>query len=293
MPGTIVDNPSPDETQDNSDQQNITVGDSSADNTFSWKGNLNSDLQGSPLLKKFEDTPEGLAKAFESHAGLEKLLGHDKIPVPKDENDTEAWAKFSKALGIPDKAEAYGLPDAEIPENLQGISFNKQQFAEIAHAHKLTPSQASSMWKVYTEKTMESYGKAIEEHKKNMVQVVNQLKGKWGDAYEANVDLGQTVINKFSGSPEAEEFLTATLVKDPRGIEFLARIGNQFAENKVGDFSYKRFSLSPDEAQNEIDTILRDPKHPYNNAEAPQAERQRAIDYVNSLYAVKIKPGKR
>ena len=49
-----------------------------------WKANLGTDLRDSPLLQKFEDTPDGLNKAMESHANLEKLLGHDKVPIPKD-----------------------------------------------------------------------------------------------------------------------------------------------------------------------------------------------------------------
>ena len=49
----------------------------------SWKQGLSDDLKNSPLLQKFEDTIEGLSKAFESHANLEKLLGHEKVPIPK------------------------------------------------------------------------------------------------------------------------------------------------------------------------------------------------------------------
>lgn len=259
--------------------------------SFTWKDKLGSDLANAPTFQKFEDSTEGLKKAFESHASLEKLLGHEKVPIPKDANDVEGWSRFSKAMGIPDKAEQYGLPDVELPESMKGLSFNKQQFAEIVHAHKLTPGQAKGLWEAYTNLSKEAYAKALESHQKNLESVVNQLRSKWGDTYDTNIELGQTVINKFAATKEENDYLTSIMTKDPRAIEFLARIGNQFAENKVGEFSHKRFSLAPEEAQKEINKILSDPNHPYLNDKSVPKERDAAIDYVNSLYRI-INKGK-
>jgi hypothetical protein len=267
---------------DNQDQQNNAGGEA----TKSWKSNLGADLQKSPLLQKFEDTPEGLTKAFESHISLEKLLGHEKVPIPKSLDDVEGWNRFSKAMGIPDKAEAYGLPDIELPGEMKNMTFDKKTFAEVVHAHKLTPDQAKGLWKAYTDMAKTAYDKFAKEHQATLQQVVNKLRGEWGDTYDSNIQLGQMVINKFSADKETEDYLTATLTKDPRGVKFLAKIGNEFAENKIGSFSIQRFSLTAEQAQAEIDGILRDPKHPYNNDKATQAERNRAIDYVNGLYAV-------
>ena len=235
-------------------------------------------------MQKFEDTKEGLGKAVESHLSLEKLLGHEKVPIPKGPDDAEGWNRFSKAMGVPDKAEAYGLPDAQIPESLKGMTFDKQKFAETVHAFKLTPGQAKGLWEAYTNMTKEAYSQAMKDHEAKMTQVVNQLRGEWGDAYETNVDLGQLVINKFASDKEAQDFVTASLMKHPNGVKFLSKIGSQFAENKIGEFGYTRFSLTPEQAQGEIDAILRDQKHPYNNDRASQAERDRAINYVNGLY---------
>src|SRR3990167_1052390 len=258
-------------------------------NNFNWKGQLAPDFANSPTMQKFSDDKSGFNEAVKSHLSLEQLLGHDKVPIPKGDDDTEGWNRFSKAMGIPDRAEQYGLPDAEVPESMKGMTFDKAKFAEVAHAHKLTPGQAKSLWETYTNMTKEAYSKALKDHEDHMTQVVNQMRGEWGDAYDTNVELGQLVINKFSSGKEMEDYVTSTLMKHPNGIKFLSKIGNQFAENKMGEFSHKRFSLTPDQAQEEIDTILRDEKHPYNNDRSSPAERERAIDYVNSLYAVKAR----
>lgn len=250
---------------------------------FSWKGQLAPDYANSPTISKFSDDKAGFNEAVKSHLSLEQLLGHEKVPIPKGPDDAEGWNRFNKAMGIPDKAELYGLPDAEVPESMKGMTFDKNTFAETVHAFKLTPGQAKGLWEVYTSKQKEIYQNAIKQHQDHMNQVVNQMRSKWGDAYETNVELGQLVINKFF-SKEVQDKATAVLLKDPELLEGLVAIGNQFAENKTGEFGYKKFSLTPDQAQEEVDSILRDPNHPYNNEKATRAEHERAVDYVNNLY---------
>jgi hypothetical protein len=255
--------------------------------TSSWKSGIGADLRNSPLLQKFEDTPEGLGKAFESHANLEKLLWHEKVPIPKDINDVEGWNRFSKAMGIPDKAEGYGLADAKLPDSMKGITIDKNKFAEIMHAHKVHPSAVKGIWQVYQEMNVQAYEAAVKEHQEKIVTAVNQLKGQWGDAYETNVELGQTVINKFSEDQEMNDYLTATLTQDPRGIKFLAKVGDQFAENKIGEFAMKKFSLAPDEAMDEFTRMSRDLEGPYMNTKGKftPKEHQAAMDRANALLA--------
>ena len=262
--------------------------DPQAEVTGTWKDKLSPDLRNSSLVQKFDDSDEGFSKAFESHANLEQLLGHEKVPIPKDADDIEGWNRFSKAMGIPDKAEGYGLGDAEYPEEMSYMKesmIKKDEFAEIVHAHKLTPDQAKGLWSELQRRNIESFERASEKFKTDMDTVVNKLRGEWGDAYDTNIELGQTVINKFTSSKEDNDYITAMLSKDPKGIKFLAKIGGEFSENKIGDFAMKNFSLSPEQAQNEITKIQRDPNHAYNNEKATPQEHDAAVDYVNSLFA--------
>lgn len=256
---------------------------------FSWKSKIGEDLSNSPSLKKFEDTPEGLKKAVESHISLEKLLGNEKVPIPKDEKDTEGWARFNKAMGVPDDPKGYKLDDPQLPESMKDLTFGKDQFAEVVHKYKLTPTQAKGLWQAYTEMSGKAYMNYSEQLKTKLNENANALKSEWGEAFASNVELGDMVINKFSEDKETGDFLTATLSKDPRGMKFLAKIGKQFSENKVGDFQYKRFSMTPDEAQKEITSILGNPDHPYTSSKASHKEHEAAVAYVNSLYAIKMK----
>lgn len=257
---------------------------------FSWKTQLAADYANSPTMKKFEDTKEGFNEAVKSHLLLEKLLGYEKVPIPKGKDDTVAWELFNKAMGIPAKPEGYALPDVEMPDSMKGMHFDKAKFAQVVHQHKLTPEAAKGLWGAYTEINKQAYAQAMKDHQERMTGLINQMKGEWGDAYQSKVELGQMVINKFSSDQETNDFITSTLVTDPRGIKFLAMIGDQFAENKIGEFKYQRHSLTPDEAQNEWDAIKRDMNHPYNNEKVPQKERDRAIEYVNTLIGIARRP---
>lgn len=284
-PTTDVENASPEATPAASVSTETPA--STPGMTGGWKTGLNTDLRNSPLLQKFEDTPEGLNKAIESHANLEKLLGHEKVPIPKDVNDVEGWNRFSKAMGIPDKAEGYGLADAVIPDSMKGMTLDKNKFAEIVHAHKLTPAQAKGLWEAYSRENISAYDTAMKAHQENLTKTVNTLKGEWGDAYQTNVELGQMVINKFSPDKETNDYITSVLSQDPKGIKFLAKIGDQFAENKIGDFQMKRFSLSPEETMDEITKIKNDLNGAYMNQSGKFSarEHQAEVDRVNAMYA--------
>lgn len=242
-------------------------------------------------MQKFEDTPDGLAKAMESHLNLEKLLGHEKVPIPKGVDDKEGWARFNKAMGIPDKAEGYGLKDAQVPEGMAALKLNegKAIFADMVHKLGLRPDQAQGLWDSYAKMSMENYGKQLQAHQERVAEAVNQLKLQWGDQYKANVEMGQMVINKFSDDQETNDFITATLTQDPRGSKFLAKIGAQFAENKIGEFQLPRFAASPESARNEIEKITKDPNHPYSNPKSSKAEHDQAVEYVNRLHAIVLK----
>ena len=251
--------------------------------TATWKNNLSSDMQNSPLLQKFDDSTEGLNKFTESHLNLEKLLGHEKVPIPKGVEDQEGWSRYRKAMGIPESAGGYELEDAQMPESAQNAMFDKTQFAEIMAKNNATPAQAEGMWKEYTDLTKSTHDKLMQGYQAKVDEAINTLRQDWGDSYDANVELGQTVINKFSSDKEMNDYLTATLSSSPQGIKFLQKVGEQFAENRIGGFDVKRYSMSPSEAKQEYEKILSDQSHPYTNPKATSQEHGEAVKYVNSL----------
>ena len=254
--------------------------------SFSWKGKVGADLSKAPSLGKFEDTQDGLAEVAKSYVNLEKLLGHDKVPLPKGPEDLEGRAQFNRAIGVPAVATEYNLPDAELPEALADVSFNKEAFQDIVHKHHLTPDQAQGLWKAYTDMSGNVFQSHMTAHEDLVNKNANALRAEWGDSFAAKVELGDMVITKFAGNQEDADFLMATLSKEPAGMKFLAKIGQQFSENRVGEFHYQRHGLSPEEAGDEITKIKADPNHAYNNLKATDKDHDAAVAHVNRLIAM-------
>jgi hypothetical protein len=259
-----------------------------------WKEQLPTDIKDSPLLKSYENTAEGMTKAFNGYLSLEKMLGREKIPVPKGDDDTEAWGIFAKAMGVPDKPEGYGLEDAKLPDNLKDMTMDKNEFAQAMLESRVPKASVNKLWKIYQQKNVDALNKAIQKQQQQVTEAVNQLKSEWGDAYNINVELGQQVINRFSTDNAENDWLTAVLTKRPAGIKFLARIGDQFAENKVTEFQIKKNTMSPEGAKEEIDRITKDLEGPYHNHKEKftAREHQAAVDRVNLLHAVINRAGK-
>lgn len=258
---------------------------------FSWKSKVGEDLSKAPSLGKFSDTPEGLAEVAKSYVNLEKLLGHEKIPLPKGPEDVEGISAFNKAIGVPDAPEKYNLPDAKMPVGSESVSFDKGTFQQVMHKYGLTPQQAAGLWKEYGSMMGESYNKMTQSYSAQLDQNINALRKEWGDAYAANVELADMAISRLAENQEQGDWLTATLAKNPHGLKWAAKVGNLLAENKVGDFQYKRFSMTPAEAKNEVARIKLDPNHPYNNEKATEDDHQSAVDHVNRLISISM--GKR
>jgi hypothetical protein len=286
--GELLDNTVAQEDNDSTQEgtQETQEATETKQDTFSWKDKVGNDLANSPTLQKFDDTPEGLKKAVESHLNLEKLLGHEKVPLPKGADDAEGRARFNKALGVPEKPEMYNLEDPKIPDSMKELTFGKDKFAEIVHKFDLTPAQAKGLWSEYTKLSSNVYASHKTALESKMNDSINALRSEWGDAFASNVELGDMVISKFADDADMGNYLTATLGKTPEGMKFLAKIGKQFSENKVGDFQYKKFAMSPDEASAEIAKIKNDPNHPYINEKASQKEHDAAVNYVNNLISI-------
>lgn len=250
-----------------------------------WHANLPTELATSPSITKFPNTKEGFSQLAKGYTELERVMSNEKIPVPKGPDDKVAIDLFRKAFKIPEKAEGYGLPDVEIPASLKGLAFDKNAFATVVHGQNLTGEQAKGLWQAYTAMNQAAYDKALSDQKAQLTEISNKLRLEWGKDYDGRIQLGQQVINKFTENQEDNDWFTATILKDPRGARILAKIGEQFAENRIGEFKYETGGLSLADAEKELSS-MQDPKHPLKDMKAPQADHDRAVARQNELIKI-------
>ena len=268
------------------------VEESPVSQTNDWHSSLREDLRASNALKKFKGDSEGLNGLLNSYNHLEKLLSHDKVPLPKDFSnpDDPAWGLVKKAFGIPEDPSGYTFKPTE------GV--NLDEFATMAHELDLMPGQAEALLTVFG-KLFENGQVAQQQSQKQaqineevrLTETINQLKSEWGDEYDLNVERGQALINKFSDDEGMNDFITSVLCNDARGVKFLAKIGSQFSENKIGNsFQPDKFGVGNDTSE-DINKLTSDMNSPYwnRNEKYTKKEHEEAVEKVNRLRAMALR----
>jgi len=243
-------------------------------------------MRNNPNIQKFKDK-EGMAK---SYLELQKLLGHEKVALPKDENDAEAIAHLNKALGVPDEPKGYDLKVPEPIPGLEQVQFGMDEFKQISHELNLTQKQSEKLLEKYNGMLTDIQKGAQDAYVEQLNGTKKELMNEWGLAYESKVKLAQDVMNKFSGNKETFDYVNSKIGGDPTTLKWLALVGESFKEGSLGDLGNPAtgFTKTPSEAKGEYDKIMNDPNDIYwsgvrNNQIVSESVRKERIGYVESL----------
>lgn len=200
----------------------------------SWRETLPDDLKESASLSKFE-TVEGLAK---SYTNLEKMLGGDKVNIPKD-GDEEGLERWYKAGGWPEDAKGYEFePPAEVPEGMVYDEELDGRLSGILHSAKLDKRQAAAvrteLMKMVGEGAMENMDAsklADDQRAQALAESEAALKKEWGNAYEQNGKIAGRAINQLFGDELTAVFEENGLGNHPA----LIRAAHQMGKKLIGE----------------------------------------------------------
>lgn len=191
-----------------------------------------------------------------SYKNLEKLLGSEKVPLPKDANDAEGWDRLFKAAGRPDAPEAYGL------DKIEGADpeFSKAAAAAF-HKAGLNPQQAANLVEFYG-----AQAKAVQEAQETAFAQQSQLEmgellKEWGPASEARISAARQGA-QLLGLDEATAAKIERAVGSRALTEMMFKIGERTSESTFrsggpqgGDSSF----LTPASAAEQKASLLKDP----------------------------------
>ena len=201
----------------------------------SWRDSLPEDIRASTSLSKFE-TLEGFAK---SYVNLERMLGSEKVPVPK-EGDEEGWQRYYKAGGLPEKPEDYGFSQPErVPDGMVYSQELDQRLAGIMHGAGLNKSQASKVREQLMAIVSEGgtaqleAGQKAEADRKAAIQAGElALQQEWGTAFEQRGKIAGAAINKFLSPETIAAMDAAGLANNPAIIKDMYTLGVKLAGEK-------------------------------------------------------------
>ena len=229
-----------------------------------WQDSLPDDIKADPVFEKYKDANE----AHRALVGAQKFLGRETLPVPKDENDSETQTLILRKLGLPEKEDGYALPtDFEIPKDLPIDETLTNSFRKTAHSLGILPKQFAGLYKWYMTEAVNSFNKMGEDRQVSQAEAETNLRKKYGAAYPQNIALAKKVVSQFADDKAYNE-LEKGLGNNPALIELFINIGKVLSEDQlIGKPSST--TMTPDEAQSEINKIKGDKNHPYWNEAHP------------------------
>jgi hypothetical protein len=240
---------------------------------------LPEEIRDHPSLQSINDVGNlGL-----SFVNAQRLIGADKIPLPKNPTEDDLSNIYSK-LGRPDEPSGYAIQaDGQIL-----TEGDVNTYTDIAHKLGLSKTQANGILDYYKssiQQTTEAMSKDAQQQKQ---QIEESLKAEWGANYDAKVNQANRAVADIAG----EDLLNMVLedgTKVGNHPAFIKAFAN-FADFKTSvtkedtiSENSVNYRMSPADAKAKIDTIMNDRSHAYWDRKNPVA-RDKAVKEVQDLY---------
>lgn len=239
-----------------------------------------TELRQDPNLQHIKSL-EDLAKGY-VHA--QRLVGKDRIAVPSDENDTEAWNDVLSKLGRPEDPSGYELPElsddspAQLPEGTEDWFKNK------AHELGLTNKQARELWGSYISEIAEGEAKQSQQRIEEMRQnTERELRQEWGNAFDDKISDANRALQTYGPEGIMEKVAATGMGNDPDFIKLMSSIGEQLREDKIGG-SAQQFARTPDQAKEEIGQLKADKSFMQTYLDRSAAGHNEAVQRMHNLY---------
>jgi len=154
-----------------------------------WYSTAPPELQGLVEKKGWKDLPD----ALKSYAELEKHLGADKLPLPKDENDADGWGKVYDKLGRPKTAGDYKFPEGVDTAVVQRL-------APELHKAGITQKQAEVLAKLDLARAQEAMTAEATRVKADDDAAMAKLQSEWGGKFNENLEVMRRAMRNLGMS---------------------------------------------------------------------------------------------
>jgi hypothetical protein len=244
----------------------------------SFKDTLPPEILGDPSLKPFTD----VAGLIKSHVAAQKLIGADKIIIPKKEASEDDWKGIFQKLGNPEKLEDYKVKP---PEGVATDDKFFKGFLENAHKAGILPTQAQKIVDFHAGFATDQAKELQAREEQKVTEEVEAFKRTEGKNYSETMLKMKAVVKQFD---DDQNSFSELLVSDPKIgnstklFKFLSQIGNALKEDHFRGDAISNLGTTAEEAQAKINTIMGGGKDsPYWNKSHP--DHNRVVQEVSKL----------
>ena len=246
----------------------------------SFRDSLPEDLRTNPSLKNINDVGS-LAKSY-VHA--QRMVGADKIPLPGSNSTDDDWIKVYDKLGRPADIKDY---DVTVPEMFDGNGFR-----ESIHAAGLNQKQAASVAQFIHSQSEAANEKLNAYQEQARLDTEAELRQEYGKTFDDKIKRAQSTAKYLLGSkgdPSSKDNILGNirladgrmLGDHPDIIRMFEAMSHEIAEDDLDGVTTES-AMTPQDAQEEIDTIQADRSGPYWNKHHP--EHDKMVARVNELF---------
>jgi len=191
------------------------------------------------IQKKGWSAPADIVQGYRN---LEKLVGNEKVPLPKGEQDVEGWERVFTALGRPSTPDAYKLPEAGTAAKFHEVGLNTRQ------------AEALSGW---LDENRDSAAKtAAEEAAAKRLAELGAVRSEWGVAYEENLRLSERAVKEYSLTEHASKIEAA--MGTANWMKLTMQLGRGLGEHAFAAGGAPQFGITKEEAIEQIGALTRD-----------------------------------
>ena len=223
-----------------------------------------------PRIKKFWDLSS-------SYVNVRKQVPLDKMPRPNDNFSEADWDEFYKAGGRPDTPQDFNIKKPEDFPEEYWVQDNADKYQEVFHKLGISKKQSDALVALNNEMTLAAIKEIEQQEEMEFTTLKDNLRKKWGRAFDQNTHLGDIAIEKGAKGDEGfKERLIEKINKDPDLIEYSANLGSLFSEH--GIFEDTKIP-TPSDIQKQINELRADPRF----LSKEKSIRQPLIDQINRL----------
>jgi len=253
-------------------------------------GYIPADVANEPSLKMFDfKSKEGIEKFVKSFVSSQKMIGGEKIVIPRGANDTpEAWQRFFEAGGRPKTSDDYKAEEPKLPEGLTRDEATEKEFKKVAYDLGLSQKAFGKLFEFYNGVMTKNYEGMIQNFNTRYSEAEKALKTDWGDQFDSNLALANKVLKTFGGSKEEIKSFTDRFANEPVILRVFAAIGKKIEESALVAGEASDLDLGLDDAKKRRADIMVNKDNPLFEAfhKKRHPRHQEAMDEIARLSAI-------
>ena len=186
-----------------------------------WKDSLPDDIKNDPSLQSFKDV-DGLAKSY-IHA--QKMVGSEKVAVPRDDWADSDWSGHYDALGRPSSPDGYSTPP--------GIERDLADSKKALYDAGLSSRQADKVLSHIDELSSSLLEQDEADFAQNVASAREDLSREYGRDAPHKLDIAKGVLQKFGTPALIEDLADSGMANNIELIKALVGIGDLIIEDDI------------------------------------------------------------